>query len=86
MSRLSIIRRLSKGFVGQVKEEFSIKNKENYKDNIDLDLKEKYKNIGELNISSYDFYKLTNITVKKENEALTIESPFSDFNKTKKGK
>ena len=51
----------------RLKEEFSIKNKENYKDNIDLDLKEKYKNIGELNISSYDFYKLTNIKVKKEN-------------------
>ena len=70
----------------RLKEEFSIRNKENYKDNIDLDLKEKYKNIGELNISSYDFYKLTNIKVNEENEALTIESPFSDFKKTKKGK
>ena len=70
----------------RLKKEFSIKNKENYKDNIDIDLKEKYKNIGQLNISSFDFYKLTNITVNEEKEAITIETPFSDFKKTKKGK
>ena len=70
----------------RLQKEFSIKNKENYKDNIDIDLKEKYKNICQLNISSFDFYKLTNIKVNEEKEAITIETPFSDFKKTKKGK
>ena len=39
-----------------------------------------------MNISSFDFYKLTNIKVNEEKEAITIETPFSDFKKTKKGK